>query len=139
MEQPLIAFFEIIRKSRPKSLAVGVAVRREPPRGKQRNPAAFSCLFSYAAFFCGIRRNSSKATANLCRTFIFTAEKKKGRTRRLQRRISPLCGSVGCLLGYPLALRTGRFLRLFRQREELAVLFLYSAVIYTQVGLVLWV
>ena len=40
-------------------------------------------------------------------------------TRRLQRCISPLCGSVGCLLDFPLARRTGRFLRLFRQRKSL--------------------
>ena len=31
---------------------------------------------------------------------------------RLQRRILLLCGSVGCLLGFSLARRTGRFLRL---------------------------
>jgi len=46
-------------------------------------------------------------------------KEKWGHTRRLQRRISPLCSSVGCLLGYPLVLHTGRFLRLFRQRKSL--------------------
>lgn len=59
-------------------------------------------------------------------------KRKKGRTRRLQCRISPLHGLIGCLLGFLLARRIGRFQRLFRQREEFAVLFLFSAVIYTQ-------
>ena len=44
-------------------------------------------------------------------------KRKKGRTRRLQRRISPLRGSVGGLLDFSLARRIGRFLRLFRQRK----------------------
>lgn len=58
-------------------------------------------------------------------------KRKKGRTRRLQRRISPLCGLVGCLPDFPFARHTGRFLRLFRQRKDLLFIY-FSAVIYTQ-------
>ena len=65
-------------------------------------------------------------------------KEKWGRTRRLQRRILLLCGSVGCLLGYPLARRTGRFLRLFRQRKDLLLISLFCCNLYS-VGLVLWV
>ena len=65
-------------------------------------------------------------------------KRKRGRTRRLQRRISPLCSSVGCLLGYPLVLHTGRFLRLFRQRKYLLLISFFCCNIYS-VGLVLWV
>ena len=100
--------------------------------GKQRNPSAFSCLFSYRCVFFGIRRNSSKKRLIYAELSLSQQKRKKGRTRRLQRRISPLCGSVGCLLDFSLARRTVRFLWLFQQREEFAVLFLSSAVIYTQ-------
>ena len=101
-------------------------------RGEAAQPPRLSpAYFRTAADFCGIRSNSSKITDDLCRTFGFTAEKKKGRTRRLQRRISPLCGLVGCLPDFPFARRTGRFLRLFRQRKDL--LFIYFSAVELKV------
>ena len=79
LEQPLnhsfISSFKISHKAPP---AVGVAVRREPPRGSSATPRLSPAYFRTAAAFDGIRRNSSKTTADLCRTFSSTAEKKKG-------------------------------------------------------------
>ena len=78
MEQPLNRSFIISFKISYKPPAVGVAVRCEPPRESNATPRLSPAYFRTAAFFCGIRRNSSKATADLCRTFSSTAEKKKG-------------------------------------------------------------
>ena len=136
--QPLNCRFILSCKRCTKPHAVGVAVRRDLPRECCATPRLSPAYFRTAADFCGIRRNFSKATADLCRTFGFTAEKKNGRTRRLQRRISPLCGSVGCLPDFPFARRTGHFLRLFRQRKSLPSYFFFCCNIYS-VGLVLWV
>ena len=105
MEQPLNRSFISASKYRTKSPAVGVAVRREPPRESNATPRLSPACFRTAAFFCGIRRNSSKATADLCRTFSFTAEKKKVAARAVYSAVFCLCAarsgvySVFSLLG----------------------------------------
>ena len=137
--QPPNCRFILSCKRRTKPHAVGVAVRRDLPRECCATPRLSPAYFHTAAFFCGIRRNSSKTTADLCRTFIFTAEKKERGAHAVYSAVFHLCAARLCVyLIFPLARRTGRFLRLFRQRKSLPSYFFFCCNIYS-VGLVLWV
>lgn len=105
MEQPLNRSFISASKYRTKSPAVGVAVRREPPRGSSATPRLSPAYFRTAVYFCRIRRNSSKTKVSFRRAISFTAEKKKVAARAVYSAVFCLCAarsgvySVFCLLG----------------------------------------
>ena len=132
MEQPLNRSFIISFKISYKAPCGRRCRPLCPARGKQGNPSLSPAYFRTAADFCGIRRNSSKTTADLCRTFSFTAEKKEG-------------AYTPFTTPYFAFVRLGRvFTRFFScsahsafsaavsSEEEPPVLFLSSAVIYTR-------
>ena len=139
MEQPLNRSFIISFKISYKPPAVGVAVRCEPPRESNATPRLSPACFRTAAFFCGIRRNSSKTKVSFRRAISFTAEKKKVAARAVYSAVFRLCAarsgvySVFRLLGVQ-----GVFCGCFGRGRVCRLISLFCCNIYS-VGLVLWV
>lgn len=138
MEQPLNRSFISASKYRTKSPAVGVAVRREPPRESNATPRLSPACFRTAAFFCGIRRNSSKATADLCRTFSFTAEKKEGAYTPFTAPYFAFVRLGRVFTRFFACLAYGAFSAAVSAEKKFTPYFFFCCNIYS-VGLVLWV